>query len=146
MKKYAMSLFLVCLLFLVTGCGEKKLTCTNEESSDNNKIQGSWVITYKEDKVIKASNSSVMEASKEIIDSTKSYIEKELDVFKNIKGVSITSKQYSDTKYQYDMTFDFKNLDFEALNTAFGENSTISKDITLEKFKENITAQGYKCE
>ena len=45
------------------------------------------------------------------------------------------------------MSFDFNKLDFDELSNKLGEsNLNLSKDISLEQFKKNITDQGFTCE
>ncbi len=143
-----MSLLLCVLLIGITGCGEKKLTCTIKDEEANTKMEGSWVITYKGDKVLKATNKNVMEAEKETITLYKNFIENEFnDSLKDIKGFKIELKQESDTKYRYEMSFDFNKLDFDELSNKLGENDlNLSKDVSLEQFKKNIIAQGFTCE
>lgn len=147
-RKYIMSLLLCVLLIGITGCGEKKLTCTIKDEEANAKMEGSWVITYKDNKVLKATNKNVMEAEKETITLYKNFIENEFnDSLKDIKGFKIDLKQESDTKYRYEMTFDFNKLDFDELANKLGENDpNLSKDVSFEQFKKNIIDQGFTCE
>lgn len=147
MKKYAMGFALFLVLLISCGCGEKKMTCKMTEEENGMKYEASWEISYKDDKILKATNKNIMEADKDVIESYKESIENSItDSLKDIKGLKINSKKSGDTKYTYEMSFDFKKLDYDALAKEFdSESLDISKDISLEKFKSNIEEQGYTC-
>lgn len=157
-KKLLVCIMALATVFAVTGCNKKdnnnggettttqaeaqevKLACEATVDTDTYKIN----ITYKEDKVVKASFTSVEKYGSES-EAKKAYAsdaEEIKDVVKN-KGVLGSSSQ-SGTLVTNNVNFTVADLDDKG-REMYEEIFGTVKDKTLEDAKTQFTTNGYTC-
>lgn len=134
MKKIKVIILLIGIIIL-SGCS-KKLTCTYQSETDNNKI----VINFKEDKVI-----SVKEENKKTFDSLDAHIdlynEEQIETYKvldNINGVTY------DVKEKKNDVITTVNVDYEIYNSN-NNLIKINKDMTYDNIINLYQSNGYSC-
>ena len=138
MKKYLA--LLVAVLLVVTGCGEKKLTCTMDDESGSEKM----VYTFNKDNVATKVDATMTskfdtELSKEEQESYKSLLDTmcalyDGDAYKC--SVDVSAKEYSLT-----ITMDINKMTAEEKEEA----GYTEKEATYDYLKENLEESGYTC-
>ncbi len=157
MKKHLL-LFLILILSL-TSCNNKTeqkntqeeiLTCSKTETDeDGYNITDTMVVTAKNGKVVKATETTISEINKNMVDIVLSFGEEFTKEFNEIEGIEATYSKESDSSIKYIITVDYTKLDIKKLKdnlkNVFNEKSFYSsKDKTIEEFKkENLS--DYTC-
>lgn len=157
MKKHL--LFFLILTLAITSCSkpsnfqnpkEEILTCAKTETDeDGYNTTDTMVIISKNGKVTKATETTISEMDKNMIDITLSFGEEFTKEFNEIVGMDATYSKESDNSIKYVITIDYTKLDVKKLKenfkNDFNENSFYSaKDKTIEEFKkENLS--DYVC-
>lgn len=145
-----MMLSFIVLPFLITGCGsEKTLTCTKETVIDDLKTTEEIKVSYKQDKILKISQTTIEEMDPDVIDTTIDFGESFASAFNDIDGFTIKYSKENNNAVKYEMTMDYRKMDMAKLKEKFGddwndEEFTKAKDMNIEEFKNEQLA-GYTC-
>ncbi len=148
MKKSFMLLAVMILLF-ASGCGDKKLTCTREDTSDGYTTKETMNISYKDDIITKIEQTILTEMDEETIDYILEYTDEIVSKTENISGIEIEySKENSTTLKGYIM-IDYSKLDEDSLKENLGDDFDVddfleAKNQNIDEFKEQ-NLDGYTC-
>lgn len=135
MKKIVL---LVMMLFLVTGCGKEKVTCTYENKELNYKNKRTLLITFEEEKVFNL-KSTIEEEYTDEIDANNAYIAYQ-NKYNNYNENNIISEyKKEDKKITAIYTISYRDIQKKKVEFEFDVN--LSQDKLLEELKK----QGYKC-
>ncbi len=139
MKKVLMSGTLLVCMVMLSGCGSKTLTCTDEVTSDGMGTTTTKVeLTFKKDKISKAKTSATMvveDAYKSYISFMKSSLESTLE---NQNGVTY-KVTVNDNKLDAVAEYNISKLDSDT--TISGANQSLSYDDAKKYFEDS----GYTC-
>lgn len=139
MKKVLMSGTLLVCMVMLSGCGSKTLTCTDEVTSDGMGTTTTKVeLTFKKDKISKAKTSATMvveDAYKSYISFMKSSLESTLE---NQNGVTY-KVTVNDNKLDAVAEYNISKLD--SYTTISGANQSLSYDDAKKYFEDS----GYTC-
>ena len=158
MKKYSKLAVLFVLIALISGCGkdgislskEKELTCTNTTTDeDGYKNEDKMVVTYKDNKVVKVTETNVTETDPSMLDMTYSFTSAFAESFNKVDGMNITYSKEGNNKLKFVMIVDYDKIDVDSLKNTLGDlydedNFYNKKDITIDEFKEN-NLKDYTC-
>lgn len=158
MKKILLSFLIIALV--LTSCSkpiakentvkEETLTCTKTETDEEGyNITDTIVLTSKNDLVIKATETTISEMDKNMIDITLSFGEEFVKEFNEIEGMEAAYSKESEHSIKYTISIDYTKIDLNKLKEIFKNDFTknnfyTSKNQTLEEFKkENLS--DYSC-
>lgn len=158
MKKYSKLAVLLVFVVLLSGCGkdgislskEKELTCTKTTTDDDGyKTEDKMVVTYKDNKVTKVTETNITETDPSMIDFTYSFSSAIAESFNKIDGMNIVYSKEGDNKIKFVMTVDYNKIDIDSIKSNLGElydenNIYNDKNITIDEFKEN-SLKDYTC-
>ena len=126
------------ILFLVTGCGKEKVTCTYENKELNYKNKRTLLITFEEEKVFNL-KSTIEEEYTDEIDANNAYIAYQ-NKYNNYNENDVVSEyKKEDKKITAIYTISYRDIQNKKIEFEFDVN--LSQDALLKNLKE----QGYKC-
>ena len=126
------------ILFLVTGCGKEKVTCTYENKELNYKNKRTLLITFEEEKVFNL-KSTIEEEYTDEIDANNAYIAYQ-NKYNNYNENDVVSEyKKEDKKITAIYTISYRDTQNKKIEFEFDVN--LSQDALLKNLKE----QGYKC-
>ncbi|MBQ7140471.1 MAG: membrane lipoprotein lipid attachment site-containing protein [Bacilli bacterium] len=131
-------ILLAMILFLVTGCGKEKVTCTYENKELNYKNKRTLLITFEEEKVFNL-KSTIEEEYTDEIDANNAYIAYQ-NKYNNYNENDVVSEyKKEDKKITAIYTISYRDIQNKKIEFEFDVN--LSQDALLKNLKE----QGYKC-
>ena len=131
-------ILLVMMLFLVTGCGKEKVTCTFENKELNYKNKRTLLITFEEEKVFNL-KSTIEEEYTDEIDANNAYIAYQ-NKYNNYNENNVISEyKKEDKKITAIYTISYRDIQNKKIEFEFDVN--LSQDALIKNLKE----QGYKC-
>lgn len=131
-------ILLVMVLFLVTGCGKEKVTCTFENKELNYKNKRTLLITFEEEKVFNL-KSTIEEEYTDENQANNAYIAYQ-NKYSNYNENNIISEyKKQDKKITAIYTISYRDIQNKKIDFEFDVN--LSQDKLLEELKK----QGYKC-
>ena len=134
---------LLASILLLTGCGEKKLTCTKTAESEGLKMNEEIILYYKEDKISGGSFTAELEVPEEYIEyigDLKSEMEEEYEDIKNIADLTIDSK---DNKVKVNISYKTKGLTEDELDELY--YGGLYAEVNLEETKKEYEENEYTC-
>ncbi len=150
MKKIAIVSVLI-LVLLITGCEGKikTLTCTKESVEDNLKTSEEMLVSYKNNKVFKITQTTIEEMDPDLIDTTISFGENFASTLNQVDGFEVNYTKESNNSVKYQITMDDSKMDMNKLKELFGddwneEDYIKAKDQDIEEFKKE-RLEGYSC-
>lgn len=150
MKKIAIVSVLI-LVLLITGCEGKikTLTCTKESVEDNLKTSEEMLVSYKNNKVFKITQTTIEEMDPDLIDTTISFGENFASTLNQVDGFEVNYSKESNNSVKYQITMDYSKMDMNKLKELFGddwneEDYIKAKDQDIEEFKKELL-EGYTC-
>lgn len=150
MKKIAIVSVLI-LVLLITGCEGKikTLTCTKESVEDNLKTSEEMLVSYKNNKVFKITQTTIEEMDPDLIDTTISFGENFASTLNQVDGFEVNYSKESNNSVKYQITMDYSKMDMNKLKELFGddwneEDYIKAKDQDIEEFKKE-RLEGYTC-
>ncbi|MCI8467005.1 MAG: hypothetical protein HFI08_02285 [Bacilli bacterium] len=150
MKKIAIVSVLI-LVLLITGCEGKikTLTCTKESVEDNLKTSEEMLVSYKNNKVFKITQTTIEEMDPDLIDTTISFGENFASTLNQVDGFEVNYSKESNNSVKYQITMDYSKMDMNKLKELFGddwneEDYIKAKDQDIEEFKKE-RLEGYSC-
>lgn len=150
MKKIAIVSVLI-LVLLITGCEgkTKTLTCTKESVEDNLKTSEEMLVSYKNNKVFKITQTTIEEMDPDLIDTTISFGENFASTLNQVDGFEVNYSKESNNSVKYQITMDYSKMDMNKLKELFGddwneEDYIKAKDQDIEEFKKE-RLEGYTC-
>lgn len=144
MKKGKYLLVLGCLLFLVTGCKTKRLTCEQRIiDTEEVKVDQRISLAYK-DKALKEGTFALTyfykNNTEENTSAQKQALEEQYSIYKDKKGIEYYSKNVNGGLY-----FEFQ-AQIEDLSEEDKENlSIIAGYKDMQSAKEKLVQEGYTC-
>ena len=143
--------FFICLVavVLLTGCGSKKLTCSQSSDESGMKTEMKYTIGFKSDKPSTIKTETKMTATSDEVKESWSmmagFMELGFADFKDKAGVKIDSKN-DEKKYTYTLTMDIdlnkiSDDDLEGLDLSDIANSTSGYD----DVKKDAEDAGFTC-
>lgn len=146
MKKFLAIAFIS--LLLLVGCGSTKtMTCTTTETDEEGyKTETVMKIKYDDKQVLEVEEKATTEMDATYLDFTYNFANSMFESMNEIKGVKASATK-NDNSITMAMTVNFKDLDVDAFNEAFGDLGTLEvKDttISIEEFKDQ-NLEGYTC-
>ena len=136
--------FLAILLFItiLTGCGDKTLSCTKEEDISAGKATETQVITFSNDKINLYEAEMTIElndAYKEYADLLLNSLEEPFSKFKDKKGIEYkTSKK--DNSISITLNGEYSQMD-EDTKKSFG----VAENYSFNEAKKSLENDGYTC-
>ena len=150
MKKIAIVSVLI-LVLLITGCEGKikTLTCTKESVEDNLKTSEEMLVSYKNNKVFKITQTTIEEMDPDLIDTTISFGENFASTLNQVDGFEVNYSKENNNSVKYQITMDYSKMDMNKLKELFGddwneEDYIKAKDQDIEEFKKE-RLEGYSC-
>lgn len=150
MKKIVIVSVLI-LVLLITGCEGKikTLTCTKESVEDNLKTSEEMLVSYKNNKVFKITQTTIEEMDPDLIDTTISFGENFASTLNQVDGFEVNYSKESNNSVKYQITMDYSKMDMNKLKELFGddwneEDYIKAKDQDIEEFKKE-RLEGYSC-
>jgi len=150
MKKIVIVSVLI-LVLLITGCEgkTKTLTCTKESVEDNLKTSEEMLVSYKNNKVFKITQTTIEEMDPDLIDTTISFGENFASTLNQVDGFEVNYSKESNNSVKYQITMDYSKMDMNKLKELFGddwneEDYIKAKDQDIEEFKKE-RLEGYTC-
>lgn len=150
MKKIAIVSVLI-LVLLITGFEgkTKTLTCTKESVEDNLKTSEEMLVSYKNNKVFKITQTTIEEMDPDLIDTTISFGENFASTLNQVDGFEVNYSKESNNSVKYQITMDYSKMDMNKLKELFGddwneEDYIKAKDQDIEEFKKE-RLEGYTC-
>jgi hypothetical protein len=150
MKKIVIVSVLI-LVLLITGCEgkTKTLTCTKESVEDNLKTSEEMLVSYKNNKVFKITQTTIEEMDPDLIDTTISFGENFASTLNQVDGFEVNYSKESNNSVKYQITMDYSKMDMNKLKELFGddwneEDYIKAKDQDIEEFKKE-RLEGYSC-
>lgn len=161
MKKSVIIIFIICLCVLLTGCGNdsiisksksETLNCSKNEIDENGySTTENIVTTYKKSKITKIEQTTISETDPQFIKFSLNVGNSLVEKLNTIDGITANYTQIENNKLKFVLAADFSKLNSESIKKALGdlydeENAVYSNlDITIDDFKEDKIADGYKC-
>ena len=150
MKKIVIVSVLI-LVLLITGCEgkTKTLTCTKESVEDNLKTSEEMLVSYKNNKVFKITQTTIEEMDPDLIDTTISFGENFASTLNQVDGFEVNYSKENNNSVKYQITMDYSKMDMNKLKELFGddwneEDYIKAKDQDIEEFKKE-RLEGYSC-
>ena len=150
MKKIVIVSVLI-LVLLITGCEGKikTLTCTKESVEDNLKTSEEMLVSYKNNKVFKITQTTIEEMDPDLIDTTISFGENFASTLNQVDGFEVNYSKENNNSVKYQITMDYSKMDMNKLKELFGddwneEDYIKAKDQDIEEFKKE-RLEGYSC-
>ncbi len=150
MKKIVIVSVLI-LVLLITGCEgkTKTLTCTKESVEDNLKTSEEMLVSYKNNKVFKITQTTIEEMDPDLIDTTISFGENFASTLNQVDGFEVNYSKENNNSVKYQITMDYSKMDMNKLKELFGddwneEDYIKAKDQDIEEFKKE-RLEGYTC-
>ena len=142
MKK-SIILIIGCLIFLVTGCGDKKLDCTKKQEVSGNTVQQNIIVSFSGDKVSKIEKeieTQLNEQYAEYSDIFVTQIENQFQDYKNKKGITtnITTK---DNSVIFSLVINVDEMDTESKNVI----GFMNPESNYNDAKKNLEENDYMC-
>ena len=131
-------ILLVMMLFLVTGCGKEKVTCTFENKDLNYKNKRTLLITFEEEKVFNL-KSTIKEEYTDENQANNAYIAYQNKYSNYNENNVISEYKKEDKKITAIYTISYRDIQKKKVEFEFDVN--LSQDKLLEELKK----QGYKC-
>ncbi|MFA5603342.1 MAG: hypothetical protein WDA12_00590 [Bacilli bacterium] len=130
----------IIMIILITGCGEKKLTCTSNGKTEDMTIKQKYFLTIEDKNITKVKSekeyifksNDLYNSFETVVNHSKSNIE-ELDNSK----IKFNTKKTKDS-YKLTMEVNMKDVDEEEI-TSLGLNKN------LDEFKKTLEEQGLTC-
>ena len=144
MRKYL--LFLALGTFVLTGCGEKTLTCTNSETSDEYSIDEEIVLKFDKDgeKIKSGSFAAEFKVSEDYIERIDELIEYTETSFEDLKEKGIDYKiQEKNDGFSLTLNYNTKNLTEEQIDELYFSGMYFEDDYNT--VKTDYEEQGYTC-
>lgn len=159
MKKTIIAICMICLCVLLTGCGNNlslesgTLNCSKTETDeDGYTTTYDLIATYKNNKITKIEETSVMETDPELIDFTFNILNAYGETLDKIDGINAKYTKVENNKIKLILTADYSKINKdsikEALGDSYDENDAIFSnfDITVDDFKQSQTSDSYICD
>ena len=150
MKKIVIVSVLI-LVLLITGCEwkTKTLTCSKESVEDNLKTSEEMLVSYKNNKVFKITQTTIEEMDPDLIDTTISFGENFASTLNQVDGFEVNYSKENNNSVKYQITIDYSKMDMNKLKELFGddwneEDYIKAKDQDIEEFKKE-RLEGYTC-
>ena len=148
MKKLKLLVVTVFGLLLLTGCGEKTLTCTNSESSSGIDMGQEAVIKFKGEKVSYVKLTIDAKATSSLIKNNWSTFADTLGkqyTDKKATGIKVTTKNDSKNyTYKISIEVDVNKAKDDDLKD-YSLDGIAEKTSTYKEVKESAEASGFKC-
>lgn len=147
MKKVILGFLAIVLMISLTGCGNKKITCTNESGSSKEEA----IIEYK-DTSIKKLTYTVKEKSDseyldQLIEATKEYV----DTYNKVNGMTMSVSKENNEYLVLKMIYDFNKIDINQAKSVLGDDYDEHEDLfetknkKLDDVKKSLEDEGYTC-
>lgn len=141
MKK---ALLIIGLIFFMTGCTTKTLTCTKEDNSVKDmKTHQKAEVTFSSNKVVKLYSEATVEVSgiyKNYVNQLEQSLLQSFTSLKDKKGVTVVSDKKED-RIVVKATIDINKLDKETKKTF----NLVDTKQDYEQTKKELKDQGYTC-
>lgn len=135
MKKISSLIIALIVIFSLTGCGEKNITCTMNDDSSEAKV----VATFKGNELVKEVMESTAKVGEDQIDSIYSIYQATANTFKDQAGIKVTTSKGKDSV----------TLKIEMQPSKMGEELLDSMDVqtdgSVEDYIDYMTEEGYTC-
>jgi len=143
MKNFKQGLLLIGMILLLSGCGEKKLTCTKDDSNTGESSSYKMVLTYKKDTLTKMHATDAITLSDEYKDQIDDMVSKYnslYDDFNKIDGfkATVTGKDNVITI----------TVDTDVTKLSDDDKSSLGVNVYSTSYndaKSNIEADGFTC-
>ena len=137
MKSVKVVALLVVGIFLLTGCGSQKLTCTMSEEEDGMIYTSEVIMTFKDDKV----NEFTMNMDMKLNDDDMITM---WDSF--VSTMNSTFEPVEEDNHAFRVTYEV-SLDEASEETIeeYDLSDMINSDETLEEIKSGMEEEGYTC-
>lgn len=125
MKKHLSLFVMICAIFLITGCGEEKLVCTNEQKYGTATLDTEITVKFNKDNY----------ATETVTKMVAAFDSKE------------TAKAFAsnyDGKEGFDVKVDKKEVTIKQ-TTEFAKGEVKTENNKLESVKTYLTESGFKC-
>ena len=139
MKKISSLIIALVVIFSLTGCGEKKVTCTMNDGEAQSKI----VTTFKGKEVTNIVMENTAKVDADEVDNDYLMYQATANTFKDQTGINVSASKGKESV----------TLKIEMQPSKMDESLLDSMDITTEDFKNtsvedyvnDMTEQGYTC-
>lgn len=148
MKSVKVVALLVVSIFLLTGCGSQKLTCTLSEEEDGMIYTSEVIMTFKDDKVNEFTMNMDMKLNDDdMITMWDSFVSTMNSTFEPVEedGIKISTAVDEDN-HAFRVTYEV-SLDEASEETIeeYDLSDMINSDETLEEIKSGMEEEGYTC-
>ncbi len=135
-------------LLCLTGCGEKRLTCTHEENDSGVKTNQKIEMKFKDDKVTAIKMSIDSKATDEEAKSSWNMVTSLLEAaYEEVdeEGLKVTFKN-DEKNYSYNLTFDVDLAKVKEENLEkYDLDSIVDSTSSLEEVKKSAEEDGFTC-
>lgn len=135
-------------LLCLTGCGEKRLTCTHEENDSGVKTNQKIEMKFKDDKVTAIKMSIDSKATDEEAKSSWNMVTSLLEAaYEEVdeEGLKVTFKN-DEKNYSYNLTFDVDLAKVKEENLEkYNLDSIVDSTSSLEEVKKSAEEDGFTC-
>ena len=151
MKNKLLIITMLLSMFLITGCGSQKMTCTKETTdSDNYKTTEKMEITYDSEKVLKVKSTNISETDPSYVELQLSFGKLFIEKFNELDGIKSSIEKVGDNKVQMMMEVEYAKISLDKIKDVLGDSYSeddgiyTKKTYTIDEFKkENL--DGYTC-
>ena len=142
MKKGKLLGIFLFMAIILTGCGDKTLSCVKEEDIDFSKVNEKQVITFSNNKIKLYEAEMIIQLNddtKDYADLLLSSLEEPFSDYKDKKGI-----EYKTNKKDNNISLTF-SADYSKMDKETKKSLGISEDSSLEKTKKSLEDDGYTC-
>lgn len=150
MKKVKFLLMGILVVFCFTGCGGKKLVCSQSKTEDGMKQNVEVTINFDGEKASKVKmdmgfEATTAEAKEQFNESLDFLDEIFIDSFKNTPGITASSKtDKNKSKYSYTMEIDLKKISKDVADDLDMDEFT-DASATYDSIKKSAEEEGFTC-